>query len=28
VEAGDEVPAEYDSMFGKLMAWGPDRETT
>ena len=26
VEAGDEVPAEYDSMFGKLMAWGPDRE--
>jgi acetyl-CoA/propionyl-CoA carboxylase, biotin carboxylase, biotin carboxyl carrier protein len=27
VEAGDEVPAEYDSMFGKLMAWGPDRET-
>jgi acetyl-CoA/propionyl-CoA carboxylase biotin carboxyl carrier protein len=27
VEAGDRVPAEYDSMFGKLMAWGPDRET-
>ena len=27
VEAGDEVPAQYDSMFGKLMAWGPDRET-
>jgi acetyl-CoA/propionyl-CoA carboxylase biotin carboxyl carrier protein len=21
------VPAEYDSLFGKLMAWGPDRET-
>jgi acetyl-CoA/propionyl-CoA carboxylase biotin carboxyl carrier protein len=27
VEAGDRVPGQYDSMFGKLMAWGPDRET-
>ena len=26
VAAGDRVPREYDSMFGKLMAWGPDRE--
>jgi acetyl-CoA/propionyl-CoA carboxylase biotin carboxyl carrier protein len=26
VAAGDHVPAEYDSLFGKLMAWGPDRE--
>lgn len=27
VAAGDGVPREYDSMFGKLMAWGPDRES-
>jgi acetyl-CoA/propionyl-CoA carboxylase biotin carboxyl carrier protein len=27
VAAGDRVPPEYDSMFGKLMAWGPDRES-
>ena len=27
VAAGDRVPSEYDSMFGKLMAWGPDRES-
>jgi acetyl-CoA/propionyl-CoA carboxylase biotin carboxyl carrier protein len=27
VAAGDRVPAEYDSLFGKLMAWGPDRES-
>lgn len=27
VEAGDRVPGEYDSLFGKLMAWGPDRES-
>jgi acetyl-CoA/propionyl-CoA carboxylase, biotin carboxylase, biotin carboxyl carrier protein len=27
VAAGDNVPSEYDSMFGKLMAWGPDRES-
>jgi acetyl-CoA/propionyl-CoA carboxylase biotin carboxyl carrier protein len=27
VAAGDQVPAEYDSLFGKLMAWGPDRES-
>jgi len=27
VAAGDRVPQEYDSMFGKLMAWGPDRES-
>jgi acetyl-CoA/propionyl-CoA carboxylase biotin carboxyl carrier protein len=27
VAAGDRVPGEYDSMFGKLMAWGPDRES-
>jgi acetyl/propionyl-CoA carboxylase alpha subunit len=27
VAAGDRVPAEYDSLFGKLLAWGPDRES-
>jgi len=27
VAEGDRVPAEYDSLFGKLMAWGQDRET-
>jgi len=27
VAAGDNVPSEYDSMFGKLIAWGPDRES-
>jgi acetyl-CoA/propionyl-CoA carboxylase biotin carboxyl carrier protein len=27
VAAGDRVPGEYDSLFGKLMAWGPDRES-
>jgi acetyl-CoA/propionyl-CoA carboxylase biotin carboxyl carrier protein len=26
VTAGDRVPPEYDSLFGKLMAWGADRE--
>jgi acetyl-CoA/propionyl-CoA carboxylase biotin carboxyl carrier protein len=26
VEPGDAVPAEYDSMFGKVLAWGPDRD--
>ena len=27
VERGDVVPPFYDSMFGKVMAWGLDRET-
>ncbi|WP_217705069.1 acetyl/propionyl/methylcrotonyl-CoA carboxylase subunit alpha [Peristeroidobacter soli] len=27
VEAGDTVVGHYDSMFGKVQAWGPDRET-
>lgn len=27
VAAGDRVPGEYDSLLGKLMAWGPDRES-
>jgi acetyl-CoA/propionyl-CoA carboxylase biotin carboxyl carrier protein len=27
VEAGDTVVSHYDSMFGKVQAWGPDRET-
>src|SRR6202012_4157698 len=27
VAAGDRVPQEYDSMFGKLMAWGPGSES-
>ena len=27
VEAGDNVPGHYDSMFGKVQAWGPDRES-
>jgi acetyl-CoA/propionyl-CoA carboxylase biotin carboxyl carrier protein len=25
VEAGDTVPGEYDSLLGKVLAWGPDR---
>ncbi|HEY0938512.1 MAG TPA: acetyl-CoA carboxylase biotin carboxylase subunit [Steroidobacter sp.] len=27
VEAGDTVVSHYDSMFGKVQSWGPDRET-
>jgi acetyl-CoA carboxylase biotin carboxylase subunit len=27
VEAGDVISAHYDSMFGKLQAWGPNRES-
>lgn len=27
IDAGDRVPAEYDSLFGKLLAWGPNRDT-
>lgn len=27
VEAGDTVPGEYDSLLGKVLAWGPDRAT-
>ena len=27
VESGDTVPPHYDSMFGKLLAWGPDRDS-
>jgi acetyl-CoA/propionyl-CoA carboxylase biotin carboxyl carrier protein len=26
VRSGDSVPPDYDSMFGKLLAWGPDRD--
>ena len=26
VESGDSVPGYYDSMFGKIMAWGTDRD--
>ena len=26
VRAGKDIPADYDSMFAKLMAWGDDRE--
>ncbi len=27
VEAGDTIVGHYDSMFGKVQSWGPDRET-
>ena len=27
VESGDAIPSHYDSMFGKLHAWGPDRNS-
>ncbi|HEY6641274.1 acetyl/propionyl/methylcrotonyl-CoA carboxylase subunit alpha [Povalibacter sp.] len=27
IEAGDSISRYYDSMFGKLQAWGPDRES-
>lgn len=27
VEQGDVVPVEYDSLIGKVHAWGPDRDT-
>ena len=27
VESGDAIPRHYDSMFGKLHAWGPDRDS-
>ena len=27
VEAGDDVPGAYDSLVGKVLAWGPDRAT-
>ncbi|GAA4790373.1 acetyl/propionyl/methylcrotonyl-CoA carboxylase subunit alpha [Actinomycetospora chlora] len=27
VEAGDTVPGAYDSLLGKVLAWGPDRAT-
>ncbi|MFA5547131.1 MAG: biotin carboxylase N-terminal domain-containing protein [Porticoccaceae bacterium] len=28
VESGDVIPGHYDAMFGKVQAFGPDRETT
>ena len=27
IESGDSIPSYYDSMFGKLQAWGPSRES-
>jgi acetyl-CoA/propionyl-CoA carboxylase biotin carboxyl carrier protein len=27
VARGDTIPGDYDSMFAKVMAWGPDRDT-